>query len=993
MATKIKQIVLFSFVLAFPFFYFSQTLIINELSQGPSGAKEFVEFLVVPTGVINPCQQNASCLDMRGWIFDDNNSYFTPGNTSGVGLAQGALRFSNSAFWSCIPVGTLIVVYNDGDINASLPGNDVSMADGNCRLVIPASSGLIEVNVNNPSAASPLVYPFAGWTPGGIWTTTGMANGGDSYQIYSPLNTNIPAFAVSWGNNSSNTIIYFVGPATGTTYYFNSNTNNPFLQGNWSSASSAGGDTPGAGNNANNIAYINSLTNNCSPFQPLLANPSAVNSLCACNGSVNAAPTGGAGYTYQWTNALGQNIGATASVSNLCAGWYYVQVGSGACTINDSVQIIDNGIPVVPSFSAMGPYCLNGVPGILPNASNNGINGTWNPPLINTSVVGNATYTFTPAAGQCASNATLTVNTTNSVNPTFTAMGPYCLNGVPGILPNASNNGINGTWNPPIINTSVVGNATYTFTPAAGQCASSATLTVNTTNSINPTFTAMGPYCLNGVPGILPNASNNGINGTWNPPIINTSVVGNATYTFTPAAGQCASNATLTVNTTNSVNPTFTAMGPYCVNSAPGILPNISNNGINGTWNPPVINTVVMGNSNYVFTPAAGQCGDTAMLTINVDNQVLPVFNPQGPFCLNTNVPNLPNTSANGISGTWIPPVVNTSNIGSTVYTFIPNVGQCGDTNILQIQIVDSIQPNFNVQGPYCLNEVAPNLPGTSLNGINGTWNPPMVNTLAIGTTTYTFTPSNAGCATNANVDITINSIGVFAGNDTTLCSGQTLVLTANGANTYVWNNGVVNGVSFMPVVSGNYIVCGTVGACSACDTLVVTLIPTPNVSFGSVVNGNDVQYQYTGSLAQGYQWNFGDGNSSNMANPLNTYALSGVYNVTLTANNGPCVGSATNQVIVYGPESVIEPINVITPNGDNVNDVFDLNLVGYKNLQGVILNRWGNVMAILTLGSMTWDGTSNGKLADEGVYFYQFEVEGFSGKKDFHQGFLHLYR
>ena len=924
MAIKIKQIVLFSFVLAFPFFYFSQTLIINELSQGPSGAKEFVEFLVVPTGVINPCQQNATCLDMRGWIFDDNNSYFTPGNTSGVGLAQGALRFSNSAFWSCIPVGTLIVVYNDGDINASLPGNDVSMADGNCRLVIPASSGLIEVNVNNPSAASPLVYPFAGWTPGGIWTTTGMANGGDSYQIYSPLNTNIPAFAVSWGNNSSNTIIYFVGPATGTTYYFNSNTNNPFLQGNWSSASSAGGDTPGAGNNANNIAYINSLTNNCSPFQPLLANPSAVNSLCACNGSVNAAPTGGAGYTYQWTNALGQNIGATASVSNLCAGWYYVQVGSGACTINDSVQIIDNGIPVVPSFSAMGPYCLNGVPGILPNASNNGINGTWNPPLINTGVVGNATYTFTPAAGQCASNATLTVNTTNSVNPTFTAMGPYCLNGVPGILPNASNNGINGTWNPPVINTSVVGNATYTFTPAAGQC---------------------------------------------------------------------ASNATLTVNTTNSVNPTFTAMGPYCVNSAPGILPNISNNGINGTWNPPVINTVVMGNSNYVFTPSAGQCGDTAMLTINVDNQVLPVFNPQGPFCLNTNVPNLPNTSANGISGTWIPPVVNTSNIGSTVYTFIPNVGQCGDTNILQIQIVDSIQPNFNVLGPYCLNEVAPNLPGTSLNGINGTWNPPMVNTLAIGTTTYTFTPSNAGCATNANVDITINSIGVFAGNDTTLCSGQTLVLTANGANTYVWNNGVVNGVSFMPVVSGNYIVCGTVGACSACDTLVVTLIPTPNVSFGSVVNGNDVQYQYTGSLAQGYQWNFGDGNSSNMANPLNTYALSGVYNVTLTANNGPCVGSATNQVIVYGPESVIEPINVITPNGDNVNDVFDLNLVGYKNLQGVILNRWGNVMAILTLGSITWDGTSNGKLADEGVYFYQFEVEGFSGKKDFHQGFLHLYR
>ena len=86
----------------------SQTLVINEISQGPSGSKEYVEFLVVPTGAINPCQPNANCLDLRGWIFDDNNSYFTPGSTSGVGLAQGSLRFSNSAFWSCIPVGTLI---------------------------------------------------------------------------------------------------------------------------------------------------------------------------------------------------------------------------------------------------------------------------------------------------------------------------------------------------------------------------------------------------------------------------------------------------------------------------------------------------------------------------------------------------------------------------------------------------------------------------------------------------------------------------------------------------------------------------------------------------------------------------------------------------------------------------------------------------------------------------------------------------------------------
>ncbi|NDB35119.1 MAG: hypothetical protein EB023_07180, partial [Flavobacteriia bacterium] len=179
------------------------------MSQGPSGSKEYVEFLVIPTGAINPCQPIANCLDMRGWIFDDNNGIFTPGSTSGVGLAQGALRFSNSAFWSCIPIGTLIVVYNDQDINASLPANDFSMNDGNCRLILPASSGLIEGNANNPSAAAPLTYTVGGWVPGGSWAYTGMSNTNDSYQIYAPFATNIPAHSVSWGNNTSNTIIYF----------------------------------------------------------------------------------------------------------------------------------------------------------------------------------------------------------------------------------------------------------------------------------------------------------------------------------------------------------------------------------------------------------------------------------------------------------------------------------------------------------------------------------------------------------------------------------------------------------------------------------------------------------------------------------------------------------------------------------------------------------------------------------------------------------------
>ena len=50
-------------------------------------------------------------------------------------------------------------------------------------------------------------------------------------------------------------------------------------------------------------------------------------------------------------------------------------------------------------------------------------------------------------------------------------------------------------------------------------------------------------YCTNA----LPTTSNNGITGTWTPATINTAVAGTTTYTFTPAAGQCATTATMDI--------------------------------------------------------------------------------------------------------------------------------------------------------------------------------------------------------------------------------------------------------------------------------------------------------------------------------------------------------------------------------------------------------------------------------------------------------------
>ncbi|HEX7410546.1 MAG TPA: gliding motility-associated C-terminal domain-containing protein, partial [Bacteroidales bacterium] len=81
----------------------------------------------------------------------------------------------------------------------------------------------------------------------------------------------------------------------------------------------------------------------------------------------------------------------------------------------------------------------------------------------------------------------------------------------------------------------------------AGQCAATATLDIATDNQIPSTFAAIGPLCLNAAAPALPATSIEGFTGAWSPATISTSALGTITYTFTPAAGQCAATATLMI--------------------------------------------------------------------------------------------------------------------------------------------------------------------------------------------------------------------------------------------------------------------------------------------------------------------------------------------------------------------------------------------------------------------------------------------------------------
>jgi hypothetical protein len=80
---------------------------------------------------------------------------------------------------------------------------------------------------------------------------------------------------------------------------------------------------------------------------------------------------------------------------------------------------------------------------------------------------------------------TITVNP--KVTPTFTQIAAICAGGSLSALPSTSNNGITGTWAPALNNASTTA---YTFTPTAGLCATTATMTITVNTGINSTVNA-----------------------------------------------------------------------------------------------------------------------------------------------------------------------------------------------------------------------------------------------------------------------------------------------------------------------------------------------------------------------------------------------------------------------------------------------------------------------------------------------------------------------
>jgi hypothetical protein len=155
-----------------------------------------------------------------------------------------------------------------------------------------------------------------------------------------------------------------------------------------------------------------------------------------------------------------------------------------------------------------------------------------------TIAAGKVVVTTPGGTGTSAGNFAVTGTT-----PTFTQVADICAGASLSALPTTSTNttGITGTWSPALNNAATT---IYTFTPTAGQCATTATMTITVNSNVTPTFTQVADICAGASLSALPTSSNNSITGTWSPALNNAATT---IYTFTPTAGQCATTTTMTI--------------------------------------------------------------------------------------------------------------------------------------------------------------------------------------------------------------------------------------------------------------------------------------------------------------------------------------------------------------------------------------------------------------------------------------------------------------
>jgi len=157
---------------------------------------------------------------------------------------------------------------------------------------------------------------------------------------------------------------------------------------------------------------------------------------------------------------------------------------------------------------------------------------------------------------------------------------------------------------------------------------------------------------------------------------------------------------------------------------------------------------------------------------------------------------------------------------------------------------------------------------------------------------------------------------------------------------------------------------------------------------------------------AQKFTWDFGDGQTSNDAEPIHYYKEEGKYDVTLIASNSNgCADTLKRESLVEAKAvgRILIP-NAFSPNlsgptgGESggvpgTNDIFLPMTQQVTEFEMLIFNRWGELLFRSEDKNIGWDGYYKGKLMPQDVYVYKLNLVFENGDKTTRVGDVNLIR
>lgn len=750
------------------------------------------------------------------------------------------------------------------------------------------------------------------------------------------------------------------------------------------------------GNGCINSNTVN-VTINTNPVVTVTASPGII-----CVGqTINLSAGGGTTYSWNGPNSYTSAI-QSPSITNAVtgnAGNYTVTVtGANSCTTSAVTTVSVNPLPTFTSSVNSANICFgNTIQFNAGSASNTyswegpnsfSVTNTANPSIINATPQNSGTYTVTAGGGSCFATQTIAVNVYPQIILNATASNTsVCEGGTLQLLGSSANT---YTWtgpgsfasnnqNPQITNVAINASGTYSFAVTdANNCISSTTLAISI--NANPVATA-----------------------TSNPSSI--------------CAGQ-------TINLNANGGNTYTWIGPNGYNS--------------NSQNANITNAGSVYTGDYTVTVTDNNlCSSQAITSVTVN--ALPSYT----WAANANTvcyrsPITLNASASSYSFTWSGPnnynsnganqtINNATTLNAGVYTVTASDINCSQSQTVSVNVYPQIIMNASASNNIVCDGNTINLLGTggglyNWSGPGGfssnNQNPQITNAQVNASGIYSLTviDANTNCTENDTVliNIAVTPTLVSLSNGST-CNGSQLTLSADfgsGVNVNWYSDAALtntvqtNSNTYQPNIStdGTYVFYaqGVVGTCTSSVATITAQYNNVNASaIADVYSGfTPLTVTFTNTStgitsSDYYGWNFGDGTGSNIYNPNHIFNIEGTYNVILAISDieSGCSDTATIIIKVEDDLVVIVP-NVFTPNGDNANDAFHLNIKGAKSAEGYIYNRWGQLLHSWDALNVAWDGkASNGEECPDATYYYLIKVIDKKDKEHLFPGYVLIIR